>query len=326
VVEDDVNCTKCGAPNSENSLVCASCGAQFSTGASAHSQPVSEVAKRLRPMGVGDILDQMIRLYRQNFRLFVTIVGLVYVPITVLQIVVLIAMGPEGLGFSALMNPGARPAAPSYSVPSISLIEGVVSSVLNCLMLASLMSAASHRYLGADITVREAYRLGWSSFWRMLCNSLLFVVIMLLLTITVIGIPFAIFFTVRWILASQIVVVEGKGPWSALGRSSQLVKGSWWRICGIFVLAIVSFYIIVVIPAAVFGGVFVGGAILVAREWLFAAYIVNSLISSLFSLLAYPILILPGVLVYYDQRVRKEGFDLELLAGDANIGSATIGA
>ena len=40
---------------------------------------------RLRPMGVGDLLDTAFRLYRRHFLLFVGIVSVIYVPLTLVR-------------------------------------------------------------------------------------------------------------------------------------------------------------------------------------------------------------------------------------------------
>ena len=40
----------------------------------------------LRPLRLGELLDQAIRLYRRNFITFVGIVAMVYVPLMILQI------------------------------------------------------------------------------------------------------------------------------------------------------------------------------------------------------------------------------------------------
>lgn len=49
-----------------------------------------------------------------------------------------------------------------------------------------------------------------------------------------------IFLAIRWFVAAQAAVIERPGgARAALGRSSALVKGSWWRVLGIAVLLIV---------------------------------------------------------------------------------------
>src|SRR5512138_2571385 len=40
----------------------------------------------LRPLRIGELLDRAIRLYRANFLTFIGIIALVYVPLTILQV------------------------------------------------------------------------------------------------------------------------------------------------------------------------------------------------------------------------------------------------
>ncbi|MFC9245277.1 hypothetical protein ACFT7S_15000 [Streptomyces sp. NPDC057136] len=49
--------------------------------------------------------------------------------------------------------------------------------------------------------------------------------------------PVSIWLWVRFSLAPAAVVFEGQGPVEAMRRSSQLVRGDWWRVLGISLLA-----------------------------------------------------------------------------------------
>ncbi|MCP4424404.1 MAG: hypothetical protein GY803_07935, partial [Chloroflexi bacterium] len=46
---------------------------------------------KLRPLSIGELLDQVIRLYRRNFLTFIGIVALVQMPLTLLQWVMTLA-------------------------------------------------------------------------------------------------------------------------------------------------------------------------------------------------------------------------------------------
>ncbi|MDL1897907.1 hypothetical protein FBQ82_16755 [Anaerolineae bacterium CFX7] len=55
---------------------------------------------QLRPMSVGDILDQAIRIYRRNFVPLVIIVAIVSLPYVALQLAITLLTNPFPLGFS----------------------------------------------------------------------------------------------------------------------------------------------------------------------------------------------------------------------------------
>ncbi|MFD7611696.1 hypothetical protein [Streptomyces sp. NPDC059828] len=54
---------------------------------------------------------------------------------------------------------------------------------------------------------------------------------------TMVTTPLAVWLWVRFSLAPAAVVFEGQGPVKALRRSSVLVRGEWWRVFGISLLA-----------------------------------------------------------------------------------------
>jgi hypothetical protein len=57
-------------------------------------------------------------------------------------------------------------------------------------------------------------------------------VIVLLLIITIIGIPFAIYRGVRWVFISQAVMLDGKVGEEVLAHSASLVENNWWLTVG----------------------------------------------------------------------------------------------
>ncbi len=75
--------------------------------------------------------------------------------------------------------------------------------------------------------------------WRLFLTYLLIFIFILLLTVTIIGIPVAIFFGVYWYLSSYSVLDQGLSGMSALKKSKELIKGHWWKTFALFVIAIV---------------------------------------------------------------------------------------
>jgi hypothetical protein len=53
---------------------------------------------------------------------------------------------------------------------------------------------------------------------------------------TLLSVPLGIWLWVRFSLASAVAVIEFRAPVDALRRSTELVGGAWWRICGISAL------------------------------------------------------------------------------------------
>ncbi|MEV6160637.1 hypothetical protein AB0L71_01660 [Streptomyces sp. NPDC052052] len=130
--------------------------------------------------------------------------------------------------------------------------------------------------------------------------------------------PLAIWLWVKFSLAPSAVVFEGQGPVAALRRSSQLVRGDWWRVFGISLLGIaiaaMASYIIQ-IPFS-FLGMFsgmIGGstldddpnpaAVVVAMSGYVVVLLLGQLIGQLVSA-TFPQLVTG--LLYVDRRMRTE--------------------
>lgn len=138
--------------------------------------------------------------------------------------------------------------------------------------------------------------------------------------------PLAIWLWVLFSLAPAVVVIESQGPVDALRRSAGLVRGSWWRICGISLLAfaIASIAGLVLqqvlnvlgaLPNTFSSGGFgyepTMGEIFVALSGYLILALVGQLISQIFST-TFPQLVLN--LLYIDQRIRKEDLAPSLIS------------
>lgn len=125
----------------------------------------------------------------------------------------------------------------------------------------------------------------------------------------------ALWIAIRLALATPALILERSTLGAALKRSWQLVGGSWWRIFGIWVLAYLIANVlasIITIPFVLIGGgsagLFGDGAVEVTFTLL--------LLTAIGNVIAYA-LTLPfqagvSALLYTDQRIRREGLDIEL--------------
>lgn len=130
--------------------------------------------------------------------------------------------------------------------------------------------------------------------------------------------PLAIWLWVKFSLAPSAVVFENQGPIAAMRRSSLLVRGDWWRIFGITLLAgamaAVASYLIQ-IPFSFLGmfSGFVGSvnlgddpnpaSVIVAMSGYVVSMLVGQLISQLV-VATFPPLV--AGLLYVDRRIRTE--------------------
>jgi len=114
----------------------------------------------------------------------------------------------------------------------------------------------------------------------------------------------------RWAVAVPLMVDQALGPLEALGESWQLTKGHIRHAMG-FVVLLYLFYAIVygAFMALAFAA---SGLALTSASSTIASVAIFSIIGAIAPLLWVPIATAGYVMLYYDLRMRKQGYDLEL--------------
>jgi Membrane domain of glycerophosphoryl diester phosphodiesterase len=247
----------------------------------------------LRPLGVGEILDTSFSLYRRHFGALAT-VALVCT------------------GIPLVLRLFLETAGGMWNNLPLALLYLLSVVVLNLVATAATVFIVSESYLGRPITAREALRRATPSMGRILVCSLLMAL--------VVGLGFLLLFIpgiilgVGLALAIPAVVLEpGLSPSAALSRSWELTRGARWRIFGLGITLLVLIYVPVVAVTGLFA-VFLPQAAGGGLGPLALATMAGLAIGGLIQIFVYPLVYCVLTVTYYDLRVRKEGFDLELLA------------
>ena len=305
--------------------------------ASGVSNDDKTAAASLQPMGFSDILDSMFSLYRNHFRLFLSIFSVYFI---------------YGLATDLLIGISTVSAANSGQFGMLMLIAvavDLVGAVVLLFVVSAVVFASAEAFLGKQITANAAFKRTERRFWPYLGSNFLYGLVVGLLMITCLGIPFAIFFAFRWVFCSLAAVFEGRSAVKALKRSSELVKGGWWRVFGvmtaIFLLVLFVQFILQISLSFVLGltqamgedrdlvetlrEIFLpssGGEGDLAEVWRqillpqlttwkeLIAFSIQSFINLAIDCLMVPISCIGVTLVYFDRRIRKEGFDIEMRA------------
>jgi hypothetical protein len=256
---------------------------------------------QLRPLSVGEILDAGFRLFRHRFG---TLVACIFVPIVPLYILGTIIVGstdPTAFDVNAPVdNSGAAVAGRS--------IDQLLSSVAAALAVAACFKAISAAYLGERAGAGESLRYAAGRFLPLIVAYIVIVILLIPAFIALI-IP-GIWLAVKLSMAFPAIVCERAGPFKAIGRSWNLTKDNWWRVFGTL---LVVFLLLFVITLAL-GGVL--GAVLLSSDSMseVAFAVLTTLIGLLIAAITYPLWAAVVTVIYYDLRVRNEGFDLQLLA------------
>jgi len=278
---------------------------------------------RFRALGLAELLDETFRIYRRDLGLFAGLSLAVTLPGVIMG---LIAGSYRSVGwmtkfFSSLGNPDAMQALaqapPPQQDPVLGLLASLVRLIMVPLTIGALMYAANQVLNGRAATILGSLEGTLQRYWGLAGLSLL-VTLMLFTGILVVTIPVTIWLLVRSGLSIPSLLAERLGPTRAVGRSWQLVEGRWWRTLGIFCLVFLLTWIasaLMEVIAAMIIGLLPGLA-----EDLRSALIVVA--ASLAGALVAPVNYIAITLMYHDLRVRREGFDLDQLAQQAQRPSA----
>jgi ABC-type multidrug transport system fused ATPase/permease subunit len=297
----------------------------------------------LRPLAVGEILDRVFSLYRAHFWLLVGLSAVsagVSVAVAILRLVF--------LHFSPLKITSPGSAGVSYIIfnSAIAFVQGGAYLIAYSLTLAATTSAVNALYLGEPtsmgIALRTARRLwlrcigitlwqGWSAAWLailLLITTLLIPLIPGIRGLGAVGPALGLFLGIlvgtvygviaylRNSLAVPAEVVEGLGVRAAMRRSKNLATGRIGRIFLLFLLmyALMLVTAVITVPLALVIAKSPAAEHFVAQGIVLA---VNFMSTSLVG----PIAAIGLCLFYFDERVRRDGFDIEVLLRDASISS-----
>ena len=261
----------------------------------------------LGPLKLGEILDRMFVIYRRNFLLLFSIAGL---PFLCLLPLVLVAFFS---GSFSIFNPQNPQVAPTPDqILSFVAVAFVAAFILILGLLASWLATTAAVWqlqMGGQPTIRKVYRVAWHKFGTaflaaMVIGAGLFAGYLFLL------IP-AIFVALETCLTLSAIVAEDVGAFKALSRSHTLISGYRgrvfvaWLVC--YAVSTAVSYAIVIPPVI--------GMMFYIRSGSLPGWLIAILILAYFLALTVPAPLLAIVLclIYYDARVRKEGFDLQRL-------------
>ncbi|MDQ1019106.1 glycerophosphoryl diester phosphodiesterase membrane domain-containing protein [Streptomyces afghaniensis] len=317
----------------------------------------------LRPLGVGEILDGAVSTMRTYWR---TVLGISLTVAVITEVIVVLFQGLvlDDSSTEALNDPSATLSELSRAMGDAMLnstVVFVISLVGTVIATALLTTVTSRAVLGKSVTIGEAWRDARPQvvkLFGLICLLLLITAGIVTagtlpgiliaaagstgagVALTVLGAIgagiVALWLMIRFSLASPALMLEKQGIKKAMSRSTKLVRGTWWRIFGIQLLATIIANVvasIIVIPftflAAALSGDGVTGWLNSGGSGLGWTFLVVSGIGAVIgSMITFPITAGVTVLLYIDQRIRREALDLELAraAGVQGFGSTAPGA
>jgi hypothetical protein len=277
---------------------------------------------QFRQLSIGDLLDGAFRLYRRRFAFLVTIAALPLIPTGLVQLLFQRSNGGQAL---------------ALIIQSVFLMPVINATLIHCVArthddsppsLGEAYQVGLHRYpslllavilVGLLIGIPAAVIGGClglillpGSFGGSSTPFILVAVVILLLLLPI--------FT-RLALINHAIVLEQCGAVDGLKRSWNLTTGWFWRTFWVSTCAGILTYLIGTLPALMIN--FVLGLADPASASSLGPSITIA-VSQIGLIAALPLQIAISTLLYFDLRIRREGYDLELLArrAEAPAGSA----
>jgi hypothetical protein len=240
------------------------------------------VVPALRPLSIGEVLDVSFGLYRSLFAPLLTVAAVCQL----LPMAMAVYIGATG---EALVN-----------LP-MTFFYWALAVVMSSLGVAASTFIVSDAYLGRETTATVALGRAVSLLGRLIVISLL-TSLLIGIGLVLLIVP-GVILLAGLILSTVTAVLEGTPTATgAMGRSWELTRGFRGKV----LLTMVVAFLFLVVPSFAIGGL---ATLLGASDSL-----VVLVLEALLQVLIYPFVYVVMTVLYYDLRVRKEGFDLELLA------------
>ncbi len=246
------------------------------------------------PMGVGELLDAGFNLTRRYYgRLFM--VG---------------AWGqiPGGVASAisgALSVQGMTDASLVGAVIALFLLSTVASALAYAAVVLGFARIIEPTGDPRDLETLTLYRAALGRFWAMLGWWLIIVVLAVPLVILF---PLGVFLLVRWLVSSEVILIERRGPVASLQRSWALTRGAWWHTLAVVLVSSMILGIIAIVVAGLLGGIAGAAGFLLGDMPL--AQALGNVAGTAASLVITPPSVAYYVILYYELRARTEGYDL----------------
>lgn len=173
----------------------------------------------------GQILRDSARFHRAH-RPVMLALGALFIPAAIAETVIyqlVLDLAP----LRSLIDTAGEDSLVSAAVALI--VGGAGHVIAAAVVLAGAAGVAGMLDSGRRVGVREAFRRVGERLGAVLGVLGLATVAVILLVLTIVGIPVAVYLIGRWAVANQVAVLEGLPAREALRRSAGLTRGRWWR-------------------------------------------------------------------------------------------------
>jgi hypothetical protein len=300
----------------------------------------------LRPLTLGDFFDGASKTIRRNPKAMVGLAAAVTTAFLVIPVLLTVALAASGNLTYDLFGEETPDASVSTTLGSgavglVSNLGAVFGALATIILNGMLVRVVAEAVLGRRTTIGEAWTATRGRLLRLVGLTLLDTAMAVLLFGVpvavgvlvglsrgvgpgfVVGVPLLLLGVVLFVylqfryflLAPPALVLERTGVFASLRRAGQLSRGQFWRLLGISLLTSLVVGLVgevIAVPLGLLG--VLGGALFpgtaAALVLVFSSYLSQIVVGSITT----PFTSAVVALQYVDQRIRKEGLDVQLIA------------
>jgi hypothetical protein len=242
----------------------------------------------LRARTPTELVDTAVQLLRRHYSSLVIVSGIGMAPLLVVQPMIRVMIGPTGdtLDLSRVW---------------VGLALTVVTAVWYSVAAAAIVVAAAQGYLDGRIDIADALKQAVRRIGPVLYASLIRTMLMGIGALAFF-IGFFYYYATYFGVPSTVMLEKLSGS-SGLKRSRQLANGHRWHVLKTMGL-VFGIYFIIIIAAATIAGIAFGSGYRTLAE----------IFQTVVRILVYPLVAVTEVLVYFDLRIRVDGYDVEVMA------------
>jgi hypothetical protein len=264
----------------------------------------------MRPLNLGETLDASIKIVRERWKTLAIVMVVIALPLQIADVLIITSttdVYQAGTSFSTTAGTKTTYSdSGAYAAGQVAIIALTVLSYL--LGTVACYRAVSDTYLNRPTSASESLSYAANRLGATLWLTIVFGVGIVAGTLAFI-VP-GIYLSIAWAVAFPVMLVERVGGFAALKRSFDLTRGRWWATTGRLLVA----YILVTVISTVATAIFLVPSNLLVDDTSTGALLFEHAANFVVSLITTPFIAAVTTLVYFDLRVRKEGFDLALLA------------
>ena len=306
----------------------------------------------LRPLSLGDIYDGAFKTIRRNPKAMVGMAALVVAACSLLPALLSVVLATTG---NLTMPTAGESGVAGSGTPELATLLGSLTTALGQIVLAGMISSVVFgAVLGRATSIGEAWAAVHGRFWRLIGLTLLGTTIallpMILVLLGAIVLGFALssvgvgilvgvlgfLGSLVWVVfvgarllsfATPAMVIERLGVVASMRRTWALSSRQFWRIFGIYLLTTLMVGIaggMLTIPFTIVGiaaGVAGGGSTTSGLIYVFSNLLGGIVVGAVTSPFQSGVM----ALLYLDERIRKEGYDVQLIAAAQSGSPATAG-